>query len=438
MRTCASSSCLTNRASTLLAAAGAIAVLVAAGTAWPAEQNNNDEVFAITKVVQVPCGAAQSPCPLNSFDISWVDPVLHRYYLGDRSHKAVDVIDTMTDTISQFTAGFVGFIGSNDTSGPDGVLTVDHKELWVGDGMSRVWVLDASTGAVLTLPNGVPNPIPTSTNDPKRADELCYDSTDHLVMIANNADDPPFASLISTETYTVVGHIPFDGTNGAPKSTNGAEQCQWSSATGKFYITVPGVTQPTDDGTGVVAVIDPKVKKVVQVFPIPLSACATPQGMAMGPSNQILVGCNGSSTNGKFSSVIINQNSGAIIKVVPNESGPDEVWYNPGDGHYFLARSAAYGPPPSKPIEINSQLGIIDSAGKRGDQSVVTANPGKGAHSVAADPDSNQVYVPIPANGGQGACGLSYEADGCIAVLTTTHNDHSRIAVERGPDDNRQ
>ena len=34
-------------------------------------------------------------------------------------------------------------------------------------------------------------------------------------MVANNADDPPFASIISTTTYTVVGQITFDGSNGA-------------------------------------------------------------------------------------------------------------------------------------------------------------------------------------------------------------------------------
>ena len=31
-------------------------------------------------------------------------------------------------------------------------------------------------------------------------------------MVANNADDPPFASFISTTTYQVVAQIPFNGT----------------------------------------------------------------------------------------------------------------------------------------------------------------------------------------------------------------------------------
>src|SRR4051812_21491581 len=34
------------------------------------------------------------PFPISSFDISFVNPDRNEYYLGDRSSKAVDVIDT--------------------------------------------------------------------------------------------------------------------------------------------------------------------------------------------------------------------------------------------------------------------------------------------------------------------------------------------------------
>ena len=103
-------------------------------------------------------------------------------------------------------------------------------------------------------------------------------------MVANNADDPPFASIISTDDATQSSRrIPFNGTNGAPKSNNGAEQCQWSPRTGKFYISIPGIAGHPD-GEGGVAVIDPKTKKVVNTFIIPVDDCAAPQGMAVGPN----------------------------------------------------------------------------------------------------------------------------------------------------------
>ena len=56
------------------------------------------------------------------------------------------------------------------------------------------------------------------------------------------------------------GQISFNGSNGAPKSTNGIEQCQWSPRTGLFYITVPGV-KDRNTGEGVVAVISPQSQR---------------------------------------------------------------------------------------------------------------------------------------------------------------------------------
>src|ERR1700680_5119795 len=34
------------------------------------------------------------PKPLQSYDISWVNPERAEYYLGDRSNNAIDIIDT--------------------------------------------------------------------------------------------------------------------------------------------------------------------------------------------------------------------------------------------------------------------------------------------------------------------------------------------------------
>ena len=44
--------------------------------------------------------------------------------------------------------------------------------------------------------------------------------------------------------------------------------------------------------------INPKNMKVERLFPIPLEDCAGPQGMAIGPNDQILEGCNAASPNG--------------------------------------------------------------------------------------------------------------------------------------------
>ena len=52
--------------------------------------------------------------------------------------------------------------------------------------------------------------------------------------------------------------------------------------------------------------------------------------MAIGPDNQILIGCNAASPNGHRNTVVINQKSGAVLKVLKDLGGADEVWFNPG------------------------------------------------------------------------------------------------------------
>ena len=266
---------------TCLIAAIAPCVVAMSTTASAAPPDSDN--FAGTAAVTVSNHGGVTAAPLTSFDISFVDPTIGLYALGDRTNNAVDLVDTHSNTFLSFCGHgkFKGFTGSNDTSGPDGVLIRDHREIWVGDGDSTVKVFDIAGCDETAAPT---HTIATGVASDNRADEMCYDPRDNLIMVANNAASPPFASLISTTSYAVVAKIPFDGTNGAPKTTNGVEQCQWSSRTGNFYITVPGVESP-DTGHGVVAVISPHTKKVEKIFDIPLVNCATPQGMAVAGSS---------------------------------------------------------------------------------------------------------------------------------------------------------
>ncbi len=235
-----------------------------------------------------------------------------------------------------------------------------------------------------------------------------------------------------------LGKITFDGSNvKTPLATNGIEQCQYDPRSHRFLLNLPEINGPGDDtGPGAVAVINPKnLKKPERIFVLDHDKCAGPQGMAIGPEPQVLIGCNApsgvtasnSSGNGNFSSVIIDDDAKRILATINNESGPDEVWFNPGDGHYFLARSGVVPPPATHQL-----LGVIDASRARADQSVPTATkpnpPAASSHSVAADPVRNQVYVPIGQNSGTvcstaGATLGGSDAQGCIAVYTTTNDD---------------
>jgi|SRR5579871_5646173 hypothetical protein len=384
-----------------------------------------DEVFKVSTAISLP-----NSQHITSFDISIVDPVIGLYALADRTNKVVDLADTTTNTILTQLAATPAFAGvatscgtgnNNDCSGPNGIIIVSNREMWAGDGNSTLKVIDLFSQKTTHI-------IGTGGNF--RADELCVDPRDHVVLIANDAEHVssttwPFVSFVSTVNYSVLGRITMDGSGGTPKATNGIEQCQWSRRTGKFYVNIPEVNGPGDDSAaGAVVVISPTTMAIEQIFTLPHDKCAGPQGMAIGPDDQILIGCNASS-----SSVVINAKNGNVIATLANEGGTDEVWFNDGDDHYFLAQSA-----PS--FSSNQLLGVVDAEKFRTDQSIVTGikntatTPHGAAHSVAADPVMNQVYVPIPSTAGSTLCSAGGGSDtvGCIAVLSTSHDDQ-RIAM---------
>src|SRR5262249_10865198 len=137
-----------------------------------------------------------------------------------------------------------------------------------------------------------------------------------------------------------VAKLVFDGTNGTVKATDGLEQCGWSPKTGKFYQNVP---VSGAGPSGVIAVIDPETAlagnpKVMPNLPVAESDCDHPQGMAIGPDDQIMLGCNGPSPGPGThrNTVLVDIGSGTTLKEFADLGGDDEVWFNKGDGHYFF------------------------------------------------------------------------------------------------------
>ena len=435
-------------------ATGAVAMLAVAvpalsqpeGSKKDDEVFKKDEVFKVTTVMQVP-GAAS----FFSFDISWFDPKLRKFFLADRNNKAIDVVDaTNPDGVTQFpNPGFAGVNpGGNDFSGPDGVLTANNStELWVGDSPGKVWVMKTADGTIPTTlgPNKVANPILVGGKG--RADELCYDPKDNIILIASPADG--FVTSISATTYKVLDQLKIT-------SGTGIEQCAWNPRDGNFYQNVPNDPNPGDQ----VLVISPTTPLKV-VRSITINDCSGVRGMAIGPDNQILIGCTAPGPGAERNSVVINDHGG-VLKVLTGLGGVDEVWFNPDDGHYVLpscnteCRTVPGGGP--------ELLGIVDSRGFRLDHSVTIGEPNgfttvvagvnpRTTHSVAAG--GNQIFLPIPAVGGTTApqfdptlcdlfddtivrVGSPNSATGCITILAAKKDDHSHVAKEREHDDRRE
>lgn len=391
------------------AAALSLGTLVAmSATVWNGAASA-EEIYKATAAITLPNGQN-----ITSFDIGYVDPSTGLYILADRTNKSVAVVETSSNKVVAQLGRFVGNTGNSDTSGPDGVLIVNHREIWAGDGNSKVKVIDLFTHKTTHV---------IDTGGSFRADELCYDARDKVIVVANDAehDNPskwPFVTIISAESYTPLARITMDGFNGRPKATNGIEQCQWSSKTGMVYVNIPEVNGPGNDTRpGAVVVINPKTMKIANTFRIPLRDCAGPQGMALGPDTQAVLGCN------MKSSAIIDLKSGDVIVALPHESGADEADYDPSSNHYFIAeRGNANGP----------SLGVIDAGlpDPKVEDPTASTGAGSGAHSVAVDPVTGQVYVPISnaATGGVCSSAGGIDSQGCIAVYTATGGNDGAVA----------
>ena len=298
---------------------------------------------------------------LASYDISFVDPDTQLYYFADRSNARVDIFDAKKNLWLGSVGGFKGFTGNNDTSGPDGVVA-EGDRLYAGDGDSTLKVIDVESRTIINT---------VSTGGTKRVDEMALDSQGRRLLVVNNADDPPFMTLISTKPGNAIlfGHITVPG------ATGGLEQPVWNPSTKRFYISVPELNgDPAHSG---VAVLDPKTGLVEKVYDV--GPCG-PAGIALGPNQHLLLGC------AQQPSVVINAKTGAIVATIPQVGGSDEVWYNPGDNRYYLAARNNPGGP---------VLGVVDAATNLWIQNVATAT---NSHSVAANLRTNDVFVPLTAS----------------------------------------
>ena len=343
------------------------------------------------------------------FDISWIDQESERYYLAESGNASVDIFDAENDLFLGRITGFHGPAGQNDPcgpfdgQGPSGVLVTPDNHLWASDAHGTVKVFDLTSAE----PPFNLNPIATiSTGAQCRADELAFDPEDHVIIVGNPAETPPFATLISSDPpFNVVAQIPFPGAGGLEASV-------WDSELrgGRFLVNVPGTSN-----SGVIAVVNPKTMMVEATYAT--SNCAG-TGLALAPSQRLLVGCGGGEPL-----LILNALNGRVLNTITQIHGADELWYNSGDGRFYAASNTA--PTPA--------LAVIDAETETFLQSVPT---GPSAHSVAAFRENNHVFVAIgpptktvPTD----TCAImfGFPADtGCIAVYAheneTDEGDNDR------------
>src|SRR6516164_8419089 len=437
-----------------LAAAG---LLLAGNASWAA---SSEPALRLLSSVAIPVSDGNTTGGMFSYDISFVDPATGDYFLADRSNTAVERVIAesivtqirptgMHPPFAGFTPCAVQPAGANDCAGPNGVVAA-FPFLFVTDAPSRVLSFDLRTNPPTTVGD-----CTTMAGEPTRADELAYDPKDGLILAINNASAPPFGTLVkvdkTTGALTCGKNIILDAANGVD-ATNGAEQPVWDPGTKKFYLSIPRTgMNPTNGG-----VIRISTTGTIETT-FPITFCS-PAGLALGPSEDLLVGCNtiwaadGSLWTGRADLntdtaapqlVILDAKTGTITANITGAGVGDEVWFNKGDNHYYAAASGsnlapnAITPPRTNPMTappLTAQgaatLDVIDALTENLDQRVPTLNvpavlapapnphPAGTAHSVAAFAGTNHVFVPIAANNAVLSC-----LTGCITIYGRSDPD---------------
>jgi hypothetical protein len=264
-----------------------------------------------------------------------------------------------------------------------------------------------------------------------------------LLLAANNAEDPPFATLFAANgdnalsSVAKIIKITVDPAIIPAGSGLSIEQPAWDPKTQRFYVSIPIiannppgcslVSSPFCDGG--LLVIDPlhpvavygAFDPVTNTGVVPLNKCG-PNGATVGPHDNLLLGCTPGNNPNNTDTLVINaktKNTARVEKI----TGSDEVWFNNGDNRYYLGASKQPG---------GAVLGVVDETSVL----IETIPQSSGSHSVAADCKRNRIYVPqvapaaVVGSGGDtttvgaGICGSNA---GCVGVY---------VHKVKGKDDN--
>src|SRR5437899_10996194 len=136
---------------------------------------------------------------------------------------------------------------NNNRTAPDGVAA-HGRWLYGGDGDSTVKVfdLDAPTASALKQTiSTVPDTV--LAKDKTRVDEMALSADGKFLIAANNAEDPPFATLFAANgdahTSAVTTIVRIEATHAIipPGFGLSIEQPAWEPKTKRFYVSVPTI-----------------------------------------------------------------------------------------------------------------------------------------------------------------------------------------------------
>ncbi|HEY8317196.1 MAG TPA: hypothetical protein VIG76_00040 [Amnibacterium sp.] len=311
------------------------------------------------------------PTPNNALygDIIYGDQQSGLVYFSDGSNSTVDVVNGRTDRL----VAQVPVAG-----GPAGIVTDGYGQAWIGSGSGSIVVLKSTRP--FTKIGAIPVGAPT-------ADEIAYDPRDHIIAVTSpDATDTkgrptPWVTLIDARPghHRVLGHVVIPGA-----AADSIEQPQWNPASSTF---VEAIRATTDFPNGEVAQIDPKAVRLQSVLPV--DETCNPGGLAVGPNDEALLGCNVGAP------ALISLATGRVIHVYSGHdaSGADEVAYDAKDHRYYAAEAGAVGPPPNPQLNTPTVM-VIDAHSRRFVTDIALGPTALGFHQVTALFNPATVFVP--------------------------------------------
>jgi hypothetical protein len=251
-------------------------------------------------------------------------------------------------------------------------------------------------------------------NQGVRADEGCVDANHNLFFIATPEANPPFVSVINTQTQALVGTVTFTDPSGAPSA--GLEECQYDTASDTFFINNDGTTAnphgeliriPGASLRGIAAGGTVNYTALAGATGFGLGDC-DPTGLALGPGTDIAVNCREGTAGSPLLLEIFNRSNGALVTSL-NAGGGDQLVYDAGQNRYYNAASrwtpsgnSSGGSCVANGVAACTPRLITIDAGSRTVVSMVKS--GNNAHSVAIDPATGRIFMPVSSDSKPGGC----------------------------------
>jgi DNA-binding beta-propeller fold protein YncE len=278
------------------------------------------------------------------FDYQSLDPQARRLYVAHLGAGRVTVLDTQTNTIIRDIEGMPGV---------HGVLAVPQlgRLYATATDANKVAVIDSQSFAILAM-------VPTD----RFPDGLAYDPDDRRLFVSN--EDGGTDTVVDTDTNQRLTDIEIGADVG---------NTQYDGASRRVYVAVGGTNQ--------LVVVDPAANRVEGRYDLP--GCSGAHGLYLnGAARAAYVACE---KNAKL--VMVDLANLQVGPPQPVGDGPDVLAFDSSLSRLYVAGEAGV-------------VSVFQADGK-GLRKIAEGPAGPRAHSVAVDPATHYLYLPLENLGGK-------------------------------------